>query len=240
MGLVRVIPQVSDVIAQNITLELSGIPAEFVQDTISAVRQNSTARLWIGLLDLSNAAIADPVQVFAGQLDVPSITENAETCSISITCENPLIDLNRAPSRRFTDVDQQILFPGDTGFGQVQVLQDYRIEWPLPVGSPTGLSPYEFLTITPAAPVNLRVGFTVQLTCIATRSDGSTANVTAASAGGIWRSSDERVATVNQNGFVTGVAEGMCSIIKRQNHGNFTQHDVWPFINAATTLIVTS
>src|SRR5215831_7966326 len=79
MGAIRAIPQVGDVVAQNITLELSGIPVELAQDTISAVRQNSIATVWIGLFGTANLLIADPAQVFQGQLDVPSLTENAET-----------------------------------------------------------------------------------------------------------------------------------------------------------------
>lgn len=220
MGQIQSVPQVADVIAQNVTLVLSGIPTEVVTDAINAVRQNSEADIWLGMLDVNNQIMPDPEQVFAGFLDVPTITEGAQTSTISITAENPLVDLNRAPSRRYTDIDQQIDFPNDIGFFQVQLLQDYNVLWPEPWGtSSTSTEPPNYLKITQAPALNapppaLSVAATLQLQCIETRSDGSTHDVT--TLGGPWYSTDDSVATVGSdtdNGLVTAVAPGMCNIV---------------------------
>lgn len=218
LGHIDAVPQVSDVIAQNITLVLAGIPVHLLTDAVNAVRQNSSATVWLALLDANNNVIRDPTQLFAGALDVPIITEGGETCAISITVENELIDLNRAPSRRYTDVDQQFDFPGDTGFSFVELLQDYNITWPFPykLSNNSGTPPPNFLTITPGttAPVAIAAGASAQLTCTETRNDGSTYNVTAI--GGSWWSTDPSIAGVDSNsGLVTGVAQGMCVITKR-------------------------
>jgi hypothetical protein len=219
LGQIRAVPAVTDVIAQNVTLVLSGIPTELVTDAINAVRQNSIATLWLAVLDGSNNVIGDPVQIFAGSLDVPTLVEGAETSTLSITAENPLIDLNRSPQRRFTDIDQQTDFPGDTGFFQVQLLQDYDVTWPSPIaGTPDTTPPPNFLTITPAGPVILAVGATQQLVCIETRSDGALVNVMptgGASWGGPVYSSDPSIASVSSTGLVTANAMGMCIITKR-------------------------
>jgi hypothetical protein len=217
MGEIRSVPQVADVVAENITLTLSGIPPELVGDAINAVRQNSVATLWFGCLDGNGNVIGDPVQIFQGSLDVPTITEGAATASISITAENPLIDLNRAPSRRFTDIDQQFDYPGDTGFAMVQLLQDYNLTWPAPANGnsdTSGTQPPNFLTIAPGqdAPVPLAVGGTVTLVPTVTANDGSTYSGVP---GGCFYSSDPSIATVNDSGVVTGVAPGMCVITKR-------------------------
>ena len=129
-GQLTSVPESTDVVAQNITLSLSGIPVELITDAINAVRQNSSATLWFGFLDVNNNIIPDPEQVFAGHLDVPTVVEGSTTCAISITCENPLIDLNRAPNHRFTLEDQAIIYPGDAGFNQVGLMQGRYLGWP--------------------------------------------------------------------------------------------------------------
>lgn len=238
LGQIKAVPAVTDVIAQNITLELSGIPTELITDAINAVRQNSTATLWVAVLDTNFNVIGDPVQVFAGALDVPTLVEGAETSSIAITGENPLIDLNRSPQRRFTDVDQQVDYPGDTGFFQVQLLQDYNWVWPWPSPYDGSYSPPAYLQLLPVSPVIILVGGTMQMTATETMTSGGTADVTASSQGGWWTTTDPSVATVTQNGLVTGVGEGMCVVSKGWNHGEFEYSDVSQLVGASATVIV--
>lgn len=248
MGKIRAVPQVADIVAQNVTLELSGIPTELLTDAIDAVRQNSVCTIWMGVLDANNAIVPDPEQVFQGALDVPTITEGSETSAISITVENPLIDLARPPSGRYTDIDQQIRFPGDTGFFQICLLQDYNVLWPMPWAEPTSIPPPNYLKITQAPlegapPPALHVGATLQLQCIETRSDGSTHDVTAL--GGPWYSTDESVARVGSptyDGLVTAIGPGMCNIVHRFQEGMFLgSGSTKPsgIVEAAITIVVT-
>jgi hypothetical protein len=240
LGQIKAVPAVTDVIAQNITLELSGIPTELVTDAINAVRQDSIGTVWVAVLDANNLVIGDPVQVFQGSLDVPTLVEGAETSSLTITAENPLIDLNRAPERRFTDIDQQTDFPGDTGFFQVQILQDYNWVWPWPSPFDGSYSPPAYILLAPVGPVLIAVGGTAAITATETMSSGGTADVTAATQGGWWTTTDPSVATVDQNGIVTGVAEGFCIVSKGWNHGEFTHSDVSQLVGASVTIIVVS
>jgi hypothetical protein len=232
MGKIEAVPEVADAVAQNLTLVLAGIPVELVTDAISSVRQDSAATLWLGFFDESNNLLADPIQIYQGSCDVPTITEGAETCTISITVENPLIDLHRAPERLYTDIDQQFIYPGDTGFAQVQLLQDYLVTWPSPVpqnGGTDTTPPPLTLTIQPGQtqPVPVRTGQTVQLTATEERTDGAmvivmgTGNGNGDNWGGIVYSSDPSIATVDGNGLVTGVAQGFCVITKRFSQSVF-------------------
>lgn len=239
LGQIQAVPQTTDVVAQNITLVLSGIPVELVTDAINAVRQNSTATLWLGVLDANNGVIGDPVQVFAGHLDVPTLTEGAAACTLAITAENPLIDLNRAPERRFTDVDQQLDYSGDTGFFMVQLLQDYNWVWPWPSPSGGEFSPPAYLQIAQTSPVIIAAGGSSQLTATEVRSDGGRVDITASATGGWWTTSDASVATISQDGLITGVDEGMCFVTKGWNHGEYTHSDVSQLISASITVIVT-
>src|SRR5205823_4227658 len=54
LGQIPTVPEVTDVIAQNITLTLSGVPTELITDAINSVRQNSSATIWLGFLDPNN------------------------------------------------------------------------------------------------------------------------------------------------------------------------------------------
>jgi len=260
MGEIRSVPQVADVVAQNITLVLTGIPSELLTDAINAVRQSSIATLWLGCLDNGNNVIGDPVQIFQGALDVPTVTEGAETSTISITCENPLIDLNRAPSRRFTDVDQQFYYPGDMGFFQVQLLQDYNFTWPAPIGSNSSdaVPPPDYLTIEPgqSGPVVIAVGGTVQLIATVTQNDGSTYIAAGPGADSSWgpplcTSTDSSIATVSgagagsdatNAGLVMGIAPGMCTVtmlfVRGAYLGGGTNKPSNP-VTASVTIIVT-
>lgn len=132
LGSIATVVESNDVIAQNIILSLSGIAPQFVGLALDDCRQNSTVRVWFGALADDGAIIANPAQIFLGHLDVPTITEGANASTISITCENPLIDLNRASNRRYTPEDQKIDYPTDKGFDFVASIQDWSGEWGKP------------------------------------------------------------------------------------------------------------
>lgn len=76
-----------------------------------------------------DAVIADPYLAFDGRLDVPVIDDAGDTCTIAISYESRLIDLEKARERRWTHDDQQIDFAGDLGFEYVPGLPDQVLTW---------------------------------------------------------------------------------------------------------------
>jgi hypothetical protein len=218
LGKLSGIPQTTTVQAQNITLSLSGIPAALVAEVVSQVRVTGTGTVWLGFFDSSGNLLEDPVQLFAGSLDVPSLTDGGDTSTISITCENPLLSLNLSPDRRFDDPDQQLYFPGDLGMSFVEKLQNLQLFWPAPViaGSPYAVS----ATVTPAT-VDIAVGGTALVTVTVTYSDGSTYSVPSGAGSGphfavAIATSNPKVATFSYStGDVTGISPGECSIMAR-------------------------
>src|SRR5580704_17972406 len=109
---VSTVPQTTKVQAQNITLSLSGIPSSLVAEAINQVRITGTATVYLGFFNSSGALIPDPIQLFSGALDVPTLDDSGDTSTIAITAENTLLSLNEAPNRTFDDMDQQIYAPG--------------------------------------------------------------------------------------------------------------------------------
>lgn len=210
--------------AQNITLTLNGIPPTLVTEAVNQVRITGTVAIWLAFFSSSGSVIADPVQIFSGSMDVPSLSDSGDTSSISITCENSLLSLNLAPNRRFDDPDQQLYHPGDLGFSFVDQLPNINLFWPAPqnVGSPYPV----FMTVTPSPPhgpsaVDLAVGGTVAIYAAITYSDGSTYTQPGASGSGPpfiinVASTNPKVAEYDYaSALLRGVSEGECSVIVR-------------------------
>lgn len=118
-----------DVIARGTQISLSGVPSSLVSAVITDARQGLPGRLWVALLAADRTVIADPVLAFLGRLDVPTISDGAETCTVTITYESRLIDLNRPRELRYTHEAQQQLYPGDMGFQYVTTIQDKDLPW---------------------------------------------------------------------------------------------------------------
>lgn len=118
-----------DVVAAGTSVSLSGVPLDLVQGVIDEAQQGAVGRIYLGLMDEADALICDPVLVFGGRLDVPSITDGAESSTITISYESRLVDLQTPRELRYTHESQQLLYPGDLGFEYVASIQDREIRW---------------------------------------------------------------------------------------------------------------
>jgi hypothetical protein len=119
------ITQTSELSAEGISISMSGINAEDVSSAISDVATYLTVDVYLGFL-CAGAIIADPVHCFSGHLDVPTLQDDGDTATISITAENDLILLTKASMMRYTNDCQQIFFPLDTGFQYVPFVQSWN------------------------------------------------------------------------------------------------------------------
>ena len=68
-------------------------------------------------------------------MDQMNIEETADTCTVQLTLENKLVDLERARVARFTSAYQKSLYSGDLGLDFVESLQDKEIVWGRKSGS---------------------------------------------------------------------------------------------------------
>jgi hypothetical protein len=129
LGGVSGVAETTETAAKGVTLSLSGIPSDMIETALAETRQGLPAEVWFGCLDAEGALIGDPFLLFRGLTDVPTIEEGAETCTISITAESRLIDLERARTRRYTPEDQHLDYPGDKGFDFVVGLQNREFKF---------------------------------------------------------------------------------------------------------------
>ncbi len=123
------IQETTEIRASGTTLSLNGLSTSFISLALAQCRKGLPGRVWLGGLDASNAVIADPYMAFEGRLDVPEITDEGETCNVSVSYESRLILLERPKERRVTHEDQQIDYPGDLFREYIAGLQDREIVW---------------------------------------------------------------------------------------------------------------
>jgi hypothetical protein len=121
--------ETTDVVATGLVVTLSGIPTSLVSLVISDAQQGLPGKVYVGLRATDGSIIADPVQSFAGRLDVPNIQDGEEICQISISYESRLIDLQKPREFRYTHESQRLFDPTDRGFEVVTSLQDKEISW---------------------------------------------------------------------------------------------------------------
>ena len=119
----------TDIVASGTVVSLSGVPLDLISLAIAEARQGKPGRIWLALLTPERDIIADPLQAFSGRLDVPEISEDGATCTITLSYESRLIDLGTPRSWRYTHENQQALYPGDMGFEHVTAIQDRDITW---------------------------------------------------------------------------------------------------------------
>lgn len=123
------VQETADLRAVGITVSLSGMPSSLISVALAQARQGKIGRVYLGFLNSSGAIVADPYLSFEGRLDVPEIADSGDDCTISISYESRLIDLDRPRERRYTGEDQRIDYPEDRGFDNVATLQDTPVVW---------------------------------------------------------------------------------------------------------------
>src|ERR1700722_8025723 len=98
--------------ARGIGVTFSGFDPTLLTDCLSDYKLGEPVNVYLGLLS-SGSLVADPICSWSGRTDQPTIDFDGTKASITIACENRLVDLNRAVDRRWTHDDQQRDNPGD-------------------------------------------------------------------------------------------------------------------------------
>lgn len=126
---VSAIEESTSVVANGVSITLAGVDPQFVSLVINDAQQGLPGRIWLGLMDANGVLTIDPLQIFAGRLDVPQISDGGATCVITVSYESRLIDLNLPREWRYTHESQQVLYPGDLGLEFVAAIQDKQLTW---------------------------------------------------------------------------------------------------------------
>ena len=123
------ITEATDLSAKGINLTFSGLSTDIIAILLAENYRGRSAKIYVGALDSSNQPVSDMYQIFAGRMDVMTITETGQTATIQINIENVLIDLERPRTRKLTSEEQLERYPNDTSLQGVGALQDRQISW---------------------------------------------------------------------------------------------------------------
>lgn len=122
----------SEVQAIGINITLNGLDTAILSAGLIEDTQGMVCDVYFGVLTTSNNAdtiVDTPYQIFSGFIDSMAISETGELSSLTFSVENKMIILERPVDRRYTDQDQENLFPGDKGLEFVTSLQDKSVAW---------------------------------------------------------------------------------------------------------------
>lgn len=113
------IEEAAEVMVSSMTLSLSGIDKTMINLVLNNNYINRVVRIYTAFLDVdSHVLVIDPVLIFEGKMDTPTISEDPDggTSTVSVSATNSWVDFDRKTGRHANDVEQQRLYPGDRGF----------------------------------------------------------------------------------------------------------------------------
>lgn len=128
LGSINTITEDLQVIARPLQLTVSGVDASIVAKARDEVYQNRSVVVYLCLMNMDTGQmVANPEIVWEGRMDYLLINIEKQLGTITVNCEHRL---RREPRiARFTDVDQQLAFPGDTLLSLLQFIPGAVGQW---------------------------------------------------------------------------------------------------------------
>lgn len=116
---------------KGLQLEISGAPIEYIALALadSTIVQGAPLTIRLGIVNDAGQIIEAPID-WDGRIDIMSIQEDGDTCTIAVTSESTAVDLLRGTPMTYSNVDQQALYPGDRAFEFVIPQANQKLVWP--------------------------------------------------------------------------------------------------------------
>jgi hypothetical protein len=119
--------------AHGVTIKISGInptSPTTLNSALTEVVLGLPVTVYLGMYS-SGTLIDTPVTSWLGRMDQPTWNIGGDEITLTLACESRLLDMNCSVARRYTQEDQQELYPGDLGFQFVNSVQEMTIDWGL-------------------------------------------------------------------------------------------------------------
>ena len=132
LGSVSTLEEGSEVSPYSITLTLSALDATLSGQALNEDYFMRPVEVYVGILSADDELIEDPLPMWAGFMDVMSITagqEGGNGDQIVVTCESELAAFDRSANLRYTNQTQQQRYPSDTFFEFMPKIEGLKIKW---------------------------------------------------------------------------------------------------------------
>tara|TARA_R110000787_G_scaffold33724_1_gene88131 strand:- start:12560 stop:13528 length:969 start_codon:yes stop_codon:yes gene_type:complete len=140
LGTIGAVEQTEKLEARGVKLTISGIPTNIITEAMSQQYFGRQAIIYFGVLTNGQVSLV-PYKLFNGFMNVMSITQSGQSSTVSLDCENYLVNLKRSNILRYTDEDQKALHSSDESLRFIVALQNKEVLWGVPysaVGNTVG------------------------------------------------------------------------------------------------------
>lgn len=131
-GDISVIEEGPEISPYELTLGLSGLDSNLVNEALEQNHSGRGVRIYIGALDSDMALSADPTLMWLGTIDYMRIVAG-ETNAISVACESAIAIFEKTNGARFTNAWQQTrkngAYAGDLFLEYIAQMEDATIIW---------------------------------------------------------------------------------------------------------------
>lgn len=114
---------------EDLTFTLPGVTPDQLALALTEQVEGKIVRVYDALVDPDTGEVADAVLAWAGTLNVPSLSDGPEAV-VSWTAEHRAIQAMRTKPSRYTNDEQQRLYPGDTCFNFDPAIDAAPVAWP--------------------------------------------------------------------------------------------------------------
>ncbi len=114
---------------QALQFSLPGISAEQIALALTEPVEGTRVLVYDALVDPDTGEVAGAVRAWSGTLNVPSV-EDGQVATVIVTAEHRGMSALRPKPSRYTDDEQQRLFPGDTSLDIDPATDAAPIPWP--------------------------------------------------------------------------------------------------------------
>ena len=119
------VTETSDMEAVGAKLTLTGLDSSILSLALTEAYQGRPATIYFGVV----SDLTEMTEIFSGYMDTMGIAETGNTCTIEMTIENKLTELEKVRAIRYTSAYQKNQYPGDLGMDFIEDLQDKKITW---------------------------------------------------------------------------------------------------------------
>ena len=106
----------TDITKGTLNLNLSGAEQSFISVVLNENVVNDDVTIYRGLLDNSNAIIADPILLYKGTIESFEINETKTTSFVNLKVASHWADFDKTAGRKTNNTSQQRFFESDVGF----------------------------------------------------------------------------------------------------------------------------